>query len=218
MYLGHCLIEGRFAPCHSEVVTWCLESQFSLSAFQLKLLFYDVARNGVSFRNIKLLVYESRLHQPVFLNLPCCDFLWTQKEQEISAPMMSDRYISQLLSKAFDFHWTGKKEGKIWNGGFIWKQTEICIGTIYICASFTCQSNYFKSLLYRTITSIIRNIRKVYLYGLLYKEGKRDEQVVNSRPVNSVSMVSAIFPAPKYLSAFSSCSEFPQWWTVTWES
>lgn len=111
-----------------------------------------------------------------------------------------------------------KKEGKIWNGGFIWKQTEICIGTIYICASFTCQSNYFKSLLYRTITSIIRNIRKVYLYGLLYKEGKRGEQVVNSRPVNSVSMVSAIFPAPKYLSAFSSCSEFPQWWTLTWES
>lgn len=115
VYFVHCLIEGRFAPYHSEVVTWCL-GQSVFTAFQLELLlFYDVARNGVSFRNIKLLIYESRLHQPVFLNLPCCDFLWTQKEQEISAPMMSDRYISQLLSKAY---FTSTEQAKKKRGGW----------------------------------------------------------------------------------------------------
>lgn len=173
VYFVHCLIEERFAPYHSEVVTWCL-GQSVFTAFQLGLLlFYNVARNGVSFRNIKLLIYESRLHQPVFLNLPCCDFLWTQKEQEISAPMMSDRYISQLLSKAyFTSTEQAKKKGggEIWNGGFIWKHTEICIGTIYISVSFTCQSNYFKSPLYWTITCIIRNTKKVYLNGFCIKK------------------------------------------------
>lgn len=104
-----------------------------------------------------------------------------------------------------------KKGGEIWNGGFIWKQTEICIVSIYICASFTCQSNYFKSPLYRIITCIIRNTRKVYFYRLLYKEGKWGKQMVNSKPVSSVSMVSALFPVPKDLSAFSCCSELLQW-------
>jgi hypothetical protein len=141
----HCLIEES----HFEAGTWCLLRVTS----HCLLLFYDLARNEVSLRNIKLPLYESQLNQTIFLNLPCCDFLWTQREKEISASMMTDKYISQILSVAS----TAQTENGVEFEMVVLfeNKQKFPSVTIYICVSFFYQPNCLMSLLYWTITVTI---------------------------------------------------------------